>query len=91
MTWVKSAAGVVSWSGDFDDEPDESELEPVDVESWLRQDRDTRICVLYRADFTPAEIAERLDTTASTVQNVLRAHGVPPRVRRRRREMASAP
>jgi hypothetical protein len=90
MTWVKSAAGVVSWPKGFDDEPDESELEPVDVSAWLRQDRDTRICALYRASFTPAEIAERLDTTATTVQNVLRANGVPRRIRRRR-EMASAP
>jgi hypothetical protein len=89
MTWIKSAAGVVSWPKGFDDEPDADELEPVDLDGWLRQERDQQICVMYRADLTPSEIAERLDTTASTVHNVLRSNNVSPR--HRSRQMASAP
>ncbi|MFC5676029.1 hypothetical protein [Aeromicrobium endophyticum] len=90
MTWVKSATGVVSWPNGFDDEPDDSELEPVDLATWLREERDNRICQLYRADFTPAEIAAELATTSTTVHNVLRAREIPAR-RTRSRQLASAP
>jgi DNA-directed RNA polymerase specialized sigma24 family protein len=89
MTWVKSAAGVVSWPNGFDDEPDDDELEPVDLETWRREERDTRIRTLYREGFTTAEVAQRLNSTLSTVNRVLRAAGVKPR--RAPRHLSAAP